>query len=88
MHQQILKEDHCTVQDQIKVGQMMKPRLLESVEEMVSPGGLASLIGSAVESVERGAFQSEGFSGANHERVSVLDSSGQTTHFVLKHLSI
>jgi hypothetical protein len=65
----------------------MRARLFETLDQMFSAEGLASIIGSPVESVERGAFEVEHFSGNSLESVRAMHN-GQEARFVLKRFSI
>lgn len=65
----------------------MKARLFDSVEQMLSPEGLAAVMGTPVERVERAPLDVEHYSGNSLERVSAI-SEGRETRFVLKHFSI
>lgn len=65
----------------------MKARVFDSVEQMLSADGLASIIGGAAESVERRPLAAEHFSGNTLERVQAR-RNGQVARFVLKRFSI
>ncbi len=65
----------------------MRARIFDSVEQMVSADGLASLIGSAVESVECAPLDAEHFSGNTLERVRAV-CNGQVVRFVMKRFSM
>lgn len=62
----------------------MRARLFNSVAELISPDGLASIIGSPVESVERRALEVEHYSGNTLEQVYATHADRQV-RFVLKH---
>jgi len=65
----------------------MEAPLFASVEEMLSPNGLARILGGQVESVEVGPLDVEHYSGNTLEQVRVR-RGGATTSFVLKRFSL
>lgn len=65
----------------------MKARLFDTLEQMLSPEGLATVIGTPVERVERAELEVEHYSGNVLEQVTAF-SDGRAARFVLKHFSI
>jgi len=65
----------------------MKARIFDFVEQMLSPEGLATVVGTPVERVTRTALDVEHYSGNTLERV-IATSGGREVRFVLKHFSI
>ncbi len=63
---------------------MMRARLFDSLEQMLSADGLASVIGSPVQSVERSPLDVEHYSGNALELVSARQAEREM-RFVLKH---
>jgi hypothetical protein len=65
----------------------MKARVFDSIEQMLSPEGLSSVVGTPVEGIERTPLDVAHYSGNMLERVT-CKSDGGVVRFVLKHFLI
>ena len=66
----------------------MEPNIFGTVEEMISIASLSKITGNTIESMDRGNFQNEGFSGNSLERLILTTSGGQVINLILKHFDI
>lgn len=66
----------------------MEPNIFGTVEEMISIASLSKITGNTIESMDRGNFQNEGFSGNSLERINLTTSGGQVINLILKHFDI